>query len=127
VSGDDALLERLVDNLVDNAARYAAPDSVVRVTVSADSDRQVNLRVASEGDVIAAEEVPRLFERFYRRETSRNRRTGGSGLGLAIVSAVAEAHGGGVSAEAPAGGGLVISVVLPHTPAPAQVGGAVTS
>lgn len=114
VSGDDALLERLVDNLVDNAARYAAPDSVVRVTVSVDRDRQVNLRVASEGDVITAEDVPRLFERFYRRETSRNRRTGGSGLGLAIVSAVAEAHGGGVSAEAPAGGGLVVSVVLPQ-------------
>jgi len=63
VSGDQALLERLVDNLIDNAVRYAPSGSVVRVRVDAD-DGKVTLRVANAGEVISPEEVPRLFERF---------------------------------------------------------------
>jgi len=111
--GDAALLERLVDNLVDNAVRYATPGSVVRVAVGADAGGRVTLQVANEGEVIDPDEVPRLFERFYRRGTSRNRRTGGSGLGLAIVAAVADVHGGSVAATAPPAGGLVVTVSLP--------------
>ena len=126
VSGDQALLERLVDNLIDNAVRYAPSGSVVRVRVDAD-DGKVTLRVANAGEVISPEEVPRLFERFYRRGTSRSRRTGGSGLGLAIVAAVAEVHGGVVSAEAPPEGGLIVTVALPHSPAPASTRGAVST
>ena len=118
VSGDDALLERLADNLVDNAVRYASPGSVIHVKVSLGPGDQVTLRVANEGDVISPDEVPRLFERFYRRGTSRSRRTGGSGLGLAIVAAVAEVHGGAASAEAPPEGGLVVTVTLPQSSAP---------
>jgi len=124
VSGDEALLERLADNLVDNAVRYAAPGSVVHVQVSVDPGDQVTLRVANEGEVISPDEVPRLFERFFRRGTSRSRRTGGSGLGLAIVAAVAAVHAGAVSAEAPPEGGLVVSVTLPHSSAPLHAGGA---
>ena len=126
VNGDQALLERLVDNLIDNAVRYAPFGSVVRVRVDAD-DGKVTLRVANPGEVISPEEVPRLFERFYRRGTSRSRRTGGSGLGLAIVAAVAEVHGGVVSAEAPPEGGLIVTVALPHSPAPASTRGAVST
>ena len=122
VSGDQALLERLVDNLIDNAVRYAPSGSVVRVRVDAD-DGKVTLRVANAGEIISAEEVPRLFERFYRRGTSRSRRTGGSGLGLAIVAAVASVHGGAVSAEAPPAGGLVVTVLLPAASAAAIPGG----
>jgi signal transduction histidine kinase len=118
VSGDEALLERLADNLVDNAVRYASPGSVIHVKVSVEQGAEVTLRVANEGDVISPDEVPRLFGRFYRRGTSRSRGTGGSGLGLAIVAAVAEVHGGAVSAEAPPDGGLVVTVALPHSPAP---------
>ncbi len=72
------------------------------------TDGRVTLRIANSGEVIPAEEVPHLFERFYRRGTSRNRREGGSGLGMAIVAAVAEAHGGSVGAEGSLGGGLVV-------------------
>lgn len=126
VSGDQALLERLVDNLIDNAVRYAPFGGVVRVRVDAD-DGKVTLRVANAGEIISAEEVPRLFERFYRRGTSRSRRTGGSGLGLAIVAAVAEVHGGVVSAEAPPEGGLIVTVALPHSPAHASTRGAVST
>jgi signal transduction histidine kinase len=111
VSGDQALLERLVDNLLDNAGRYAPQGSIVRVDV--EGDDAVTLRVENGGDLISPDEVPRLFERFYRRGTSRSRRTGGSGLGLAIVAAVARVHGGTVFAEAPPGGGLIVTVSLP--------------
>ena len=76
----------------------------------------MTLQVANEGEVIGPDEVPRLFERFYRRGTSRSRRTGGSGLGLAIVAAVAEVHGGAVAATAPPTGGLVVTVTLPPYP-----------
>jgi signal transduction histidine kinase len=120
VSGDEALLERLADNLVDNAVHYASPGSAIEVTTTTGPDGQATLRVANEGEVISADEVPRLFERFYRRGTSRSRRSGGSGLGLAIVAAVAEVHGGAVSAEAPPDGGLVVTVTLPPSIAPAS-------
>ena len=112
VAGDALLLERLVDNVLDNAVRYAPSDSAITVTLTSD-DARATLRVANAGDVIDPEEVPRLFERFYRRGTSRSRKSGGSGLGMAIVSAVAEAHGGSVRAEAPPSGGLAVIVTLP--------------
>ncbi|MGD0996735.1 MAG: ATP-binding protein [Thermoleophilia bacterium] len=115
VQGDRALLERLVDNLVGNAVRYAGADSVVTVEVGRRPDGAV-LRVANAGEVIGPDELPRLFERFYRRGTSRSRRGGGAGLGLAIVAAVAEAHGGTASAASPAGGGLAVTVTLPAAP-----------
>ena len=117
VEGDRALLERLIDNLVGNAVSYALPDSLVRV----DTDRRPGgamLRIANSGEVVGPDELPHLFERFYRRGTSRGRDSGGSGLGLAIVAAVAEVHGGSYAAEAPAEGGLVVAVTLPvATPA----------
>jgi signal transduction histidine kinase len=77
------------------------------------ADARVTLRIANGGEVIPREEVPHLFERFYRRGTSRSRGEGGSGLGMAIVAAVSEAHGGSVTAEGPATGGLVVTVTLP--------------
>ena len=62
---------------------------------------------------IAEEELPRLFERFARRDRSRSRETGGYGLGLSIVRAIARAHRGSAEARAPPGGGLALEVVLP--------------
>ena len=112
LEGDRALLERLIDNLVGNAVRYARPDSLVRVETDRRPDGVV-LRVANSGEAIGADELPHLFERFYRRGTARSRESGGSGLGLAIVAAVAEVHGGVYAAEAPAEGGLVVTVTLP--------------
>lgn len=112
VRGDAALLGRLVDNLIDNTVKYAAPDTAVAVSLATSADL-VTLRVANSGEVIPADEVPHLFERFYRRGASRSRREGGSGLGMAIVSAVTEAHGGSVAAAGQANGGLVVTVTLP--------------
>ncbi|MGO8684894.1 MAG: sensor histidine kinase [Thermoleophilia bacterium] len=112
VHGDVALLERLIDNLLDNATRYSPPGETVQIDIAGDR-HAASLRVANAGDVIASDELPRLFERFYRRGTSRSRATGGSGLGLAIVAAVAKVHGGDVSAASLPEGGLVVLVTLP--------------
>ncbi len=110
--GESALLERLVDNLISNAVRYAPEDTEVTVEVKKAGD-EVHLAVANGGEVIPESELPRLFERFYRRDPSRSRRGGGSGLGLAIVAAIAQAHGGSVEAKAPPTGGLTLVVRLP--------------
>jgi signal transduction histidine kinase len=112
VEGDRALFERLIDNLVGNAVSYALPDSLVRVDTDRRPDGAV-LRIANSGEVIGPDELPHLFERFYRRGTSRGRDSGGSGLGLAIVAAVTDVHGGSYAAQAPAEGGLVVTVTLP--------------
>lgn len=122
VLGESALLERLVDNLVANAVRYAGAGAGIEVTVAEDAGRS-RLVVANGGEVIDEAELPRLFERFYRRDRSRSRRDGGSGLGLAIVAAIAEAHGGTVEAAAPATGGLVMTVRLPSAPGMASGAG----
>jgi signal transduction histidine kinase len=113
--GEATLLERLVDNLISNAVSYAPGGSTVDVRLR-QHESWVVLTVANAGDVIDEVELPRLFERFYRRERSRSRRAGGSGLGLAIVAAIAEAHGGTAEATAPSTGGLTVIVRLPSAP-----------
>ncbi len=112
VRGDRALLERLADNLVENAVKYATAASVVEAEIAV-APRTVTLRVANAGEIIAADELPHLFERFYRRGTARSRRDGGAGLGMAIVAAVAQVHGGTAAAEGRPDGGLTVTVSLP--------------
>jgi hypothetical protein len=112
VVGDRSLLERLITNLVENAIRYNSPGGWLALETTWRSDAAV-FTVANSGDQIEAAEVPQLFQRFYRRDRSRNRATGGAGLGLSIVDAVVRAHGGQVEARALATGGLCVTVSLP--------------
>jgi signal transduction histidine kinase len=109
--GDPILLEQLVRNLVDNAVRYNESGGLVRVTTVHDR-RGPRVVVANTGAVISAHEIPVLFEPF-RRLTDRVGSARGSGLGLSIVRAVAQAHGGDVTAEPRPGGGLTVTVALP--------------
>jgi signal transduction histidine kinase len=111
VRGDTALLERVVANLVANAVRHS-PGNRAAVRVRAETDRAV-IEVANGGAVIAPELVARLAEPFQRLD--RSGATRGAGLGLSIVRAVAEAHGGWLTLEAPRSGGLRARVVLPVT------------
>ncbi len=98
VRGVPATLERAITNLLDNAAKWSPPGAEVQVEV-----RNGSVSVRDHGPGIAEEDLPYVFDRFYRARSARG--MPGSGLGLAIVRQVAEAHGGEVVAERAAGGG----------------------
>jgi signal transduction histidine kinase len=102
VRGDAAKLERILDNLLDNAAKYAPNGAAV--TVRATGGDAVTVAVHNSGSHIPAEELPRIFERFYRRDRARSGAPRGSGLGLAIARELAELHGGTLTAASDAEG-----------------------
>jgi len=104
VEGDEHLLERAVENLLDNALQYTPAGSEIEVSWHRDDGRAA-FTVADTGPGISPSDMPHLFEPLYRGETSRNRQTGGAGLGLAIARRALLAHGGDlVAANRPTGG-----------------------
>ena len=105
--GDATALERAVLNLLDNAAKWSPPDGRVRVEAKVLDEWTIVLEVADQGPGIADEDLPHVFDRFYRADQART--MPGSGLGLAIVRQVAGRHGGAVWAQrAPEGGALLL-------------------
>ncbi|HEB0852879.1 Cu(+)/Ag(+) sensor histidine kinase [Citrobacter werkmanii] len=96
VSGDPLMLRRAMSNLISNAIRYTPKGESVTVRVK-EADGQVQIIVENPGPPIAAEHLPRLFDRFYRVDPSRQRKGEGSGIGLAIVKSIVTAHQGKVS------------------------------
>jgi two-component system heavy metal sensor histidine kinase CusS len=98
VVADPGLVRRAITNLLSNAVYYGASDSEVTVSVAADS-QEVVLCITNHGKQIASEHHARLFDRFYRADSSRCRDVGGTGLGLAIVKAIMTLHGGSVEVE----------------------------
>ena len=106
------LLEQAVTNLLDNAIKYSEPGSEVQVLASQFFD-EVTLTVSDRGCGIAAEHLPRIFERFYRVDKARSRKLGGTGLGLAIVKHIVQAHRGRVTVKSTAGTGSVFTLHLP--------------
>jgi two-component system OmpR family sensor kinase len=115
VLGDVDRLQQVVLNLVDNASRIVGEGGHVVVELIAEGDRAV-LSVIDDGPGIPPEDLPRLFDRFYRADTSRTRSSGGAGLGLAIVRAIVTAHGGRIEAANLPSGGARMTVVLPAIP-----------
>jgi signal transduction histidine kinase len=111
VTGDAVLLERLVDNLLDNAERYNIPGGMIEISTTA-YDATAVLRVVNTGAVVPADVIDRLFLPFTRLDDRT--RHDGFGLGLALVSSIAAVHGGTVDATAVPSGGLDISVRLPR-------------
>jgi two-component system sensor histidine kinase MprB len=99
-------LGRAVNNLLDNAAKYSPDGGEVEVTL-----RGGAVRVRDHGPGVPTDELPHIFDRFFRATNARGQ--AGSGLGLAIVKQVAERHGGSVAAEAVPGGGLAVTLTLP--------------
>ena len=108
---DPTAIRQVLTNLVHNAIRHTARGSVV--IFSEAGDDRVTFGVRDTGSGIAADHLPRVFERFYRVDASRSRAEGGTGLGLAIVKHLVEAHGGTVSAESTVGAGTTFRVALP--------------
>ncbi|MEC3975199.1 sensor histidine kinase [Amycolatopsis sp. H20-H5] len=114
LTGDSTALERAVLNLLDNAVKFSPEGSVVRVQLYPLGDGTAVIEVADSGPGIADEDLPKVFDRFYR--SSEARTLPGSGLGLAIVKHAAERHGGAVYAARAPEGGALISMRLPGTP-----------
>ena len=110
--GDPAGIEDLLTNLVSNAIRYTPSGGAVRVS-AAPGEGRVVLKVSDTGIGIAPDELPHIFEEFYRSERARELAKEGSGLGLAIVRAVVKAHGGEVAVESAPGKGTTFTVSLP--------------
>jgi two-component system sensor histidine kinase MprB len=106
VTGARGRLDRAVANLLDNAAKWSPPGGAVEVVL-----RDGELIVRDHGPGIGADDLPHVFDRFYRATAARG--CAGSGLGLAIVRQVAEGHGGTVHAEAAPGGGARLRLALP--------------
>ncbi len=141
VRGDEGRLRQVVANLIGNVAQHTPSGTPVEIAVgptwpnaglgvesgpetpltprSAEGRGVVVLEVRDHGPGIPPEEAERVFERFYRVDTSRARTSGGSGLGLAIVAAITAAHGGTVRVAPTPGGGTTVRLTLPAMPAPA--------
>lgn len=117
VAGDPDRLREVVDNLLANALRHTPGGGRVQVTVRATRDA-ARLEVADDGEGVAPEDLPHLFERFYRGDSARVHDTEGSGIGLSIARALVHAHGGAIAASSDGPGrGAVFAVALPrHAP-----------
>jgi two-component system, OmpR family, sensor histidine kinase BaeS len=115
VCGDEQRLGQVLNNLLDNALRHTPAGGAIEVHLSAPNG-VVRLAVVDNGEGIASPDLPHLFDRFYRADPSRNRRTGGSGLGLAIARQLVQAHSGHIWAQSPPDGrnsGSAFIVELP--------------
>ncbi|MFB7834014.1 sensor histidine kinase [Streptomyces sp. NPDC056056] len=112
VLGDEGLLRRLVANLLSNVSVHTPPEAPVTVEVTRE-DEAVLLRVQDDGPGMRPEDAARIFDRFFRADPDRARRTGGSGLGMSIVQAVVQAHDGTLRVETGLGEGMTVEVRFP--------------
>ena len=96
VQGDGQLLARVFDNLISNALKYGYHNTDLKIEVSGD-EKYATVKVINHGDTIAPKDIPLLFNKFYRTDSSRNSRTGGTGLGLAITKNIVDLHHGDIS------------------------------
>jgi two-component system OmpR family sensor kinase len=122
VLGDEPRLRQVLSNLVANAIQHTPESADIRIRVGTDGDDAV-LEVADDGPGMSQEDAQRIFERFYRADSSRARASGGTGLGLSIVNSLVKAHGGSVTVTTAPGAGCCFRVTLPRvSDVPAQVG-----
>jgi two-component system OmpR family sensor kinase len=112
VTGDEARLRQVFDNLLANARAHTPAGTTVSVDLRR-LDGRAEVTVADRGPGLTEEQAARVFERFYRADSSRARASGGAGLGLSIVAAVTEAHGGTAEARPTPGGGATLVITLP--------------
>ena len=113
--GNEERIEQVVINLVQNAIRFSPSGGVIKLRASF-SEREATISVSDQGPGIPEEDLPHIWERFYRVEKSRSRALGGTGLGLAIVRQIVELHGGKVSVDSREGAGSTFSFTLPLVP-----------
>ncbi len=111
LSGDKDALRQMFSVLLDNAVRYSDPEGEIRFAIHGKKGR-ISVEVFNTCNYDTPPDTDRLFDRFYRPDTSRSKATGGTGVGLAIAKAVAQTHGGKISASCPSGNTMTIKVVF---------------
>ena len=116
ILADQARMEQVIANIISNAVKYNRPGGRVEVSAFAEGD-QVAIQVKDTGIGIPQEDIPRLFERFYRVDKARSRERGGTGLGLAIAKEIVEQHNGTIQVESQLDQGTVITIRIPAAPA----------
>ncbi|OGT79290.1 MAG: hypothetical protein A3H91_05465 [Gammaproteobacteria bacterium RIFCSPLOWO2_02_FULL_61_13] len=99
VQADRLLVQRALANMMSNAVRNSPPGALIRIEIAATDPGKVSVVIVNPGHGIAAEELPRIFDRFYRTSGARDKKLEGTGLGLAIVRTIARLHGGDVAAQ----------------------------
>lgn len=109
--GDRGAIQQMLSVLLDNAIRYSLPGSAIRLRVCRRRGR-CEIEACSACHLDPPPDTSRLFDRFYRPDSSRSTGTGGTGIGLAIARAVAEAHGGTITAHCPDGTSMTIRIIL---------------
>jgi signal transduction histidine kinase len=128
VSADPDRLKQVILNLVDNALRYTPANGEVKLSAGHDAETgRVRIEVRDTGPGIAVDDIPYIFDRFYRGDPSRARTTGSTGLGLAIARSIAQAHGGTIEAQSTPGEGACFIVTLPAHRPTAQADAAVAA
>lgn len=110
---DPLRLRQIVDNLVANSLQHSEGSTITMDLAPDPTGATATLTISDDGVGVSDDDLPHLFDRFWRADPARDRRTGGSGLGLAIVRQLVDAHGGGVAARRGTTGGLAVSVTLP--------------
>ena len=116
LTGQPELVSRAVENILRNAIRYTSADGRVFLQVEKQKDNIV-IRIEDEGEGVPESSLKRLFEPFYRVETSRNQQSGGYGVGMAIAEQAIRAQGGTIEASNRSTGGLRVDISLPNTSA----------
>lgn len=116
VLADPALLRRALGNLIVNALRHTPAGGRVVVQVAMTSAREAEIIVSDTGDGISPEDLPHIFDRFYRADSARSRKDSGSGLGLAIVKSIVQLHGGDISIQSELRQGTTVALKFPPAP-----------
>ncbi|MDQ4138545.1 MAG: HAMP domain-containing histidine kinase [Actinomycetota bacterium] len=117
VLGEENKIRQVVTNLMGNAQRYSPPGSPIELGVGVDLGKRMGvIAIIDHGRGIPPQMRDKIFQRFWRADTSRTRETGGSGLGLAIVAAIVASHGGKIEVDETPGGGATFRVLLPLAP-----------
>ena len=115
LQADELWLQQLCTNLIDNAIKYSPENTTVTVTLTQTLSSAV-FSVADQGIGISEENLPHLFERFYRVDKARSRQAGGTGLGLSIVKQIVDQHGGSIEVQSQLNKGTTFTVTLPLVP-----------